>query len=76
MIREDEIFDSLISIVRISYLLEATTPIVLTYEFLEWMLVPDGNQTPPIDILSNANVELFMSVRVIYLELSIYVTLG
>lgn len=76
MIRDQETFDSLIGIVRTRYLLEDTTPVALTYQFPNWMLVPCGERTPPENILSDADVLQFMSVRIGYPELTIFVTVG
>lgn len=76
MLRENETFESLMTIARTQYLLEATTPVVLTYQFPHCMLAPNGMFPAPIDILSTSDVFLFMEVRLCYPKLTIYVTVG
>lgn len=76
MVQENETFESLVLIVKTRYLLPVETAMVLTFQFPKWMLVPEGNRTPPIDIATNSDVEFFMSIRAEYAELSICVTVG
>lgn len=76
MVSENETFESLITIVRTRYLLEATTPVVLTYQFSDSMLAPNGMFPGSVDIMSTSYVFFFMGVRICYPELAIYVTVG
>ncbi|KAL0716627.1 hypothetical protein Bca4012_065949 [Brassica carinata] len=76
LVRSLENFESLEQIVRSLYNLRITTPTTMTYRLPEWMLVPDGNRTPPTTILRTPDVDVMMAVRVLFAELTLCVTLG
>ncbi|KAF3526268.1 hypothetical protein F2Q69_00048898 [Brassica cretica] len=61
IVRTSETFDSLERIVRSLYNLAIETPISMTYRLPEWMLIPDGNNTPPITILETPDVQVMMA---------------
>ena len=63
IVRTSETFDSLERIVRSLYNLAIETPISMTYRLPEWMLIPNGNNTPPITILETPDVQVMMAVR-------------
>ncbi|KAL0759195.1 hypothetical protein Bca101_075345 [Brassica carinata] len=71
-----ENFDSLERIVRSLYNLAIGTPISMTYRLPEWMLIPDGNKTPPITILQTPDVQVMMAVRAWFADLTLCVTIG
>ncbi|KAJ4876226.1 Uncharacterized protein Rs2_41244 [Raphanus sativus] len=48
----------------------------MTYRLPEWMLVPDGNKTPPITIQETPDVEVMMAVRAWFADLTLSVTIG
>ncbi|CAN6872926.1 unnamed protein product [Brassica oleracea] len=41
-----------------------------------WMLIPDGNKTPPITILQTPDVQVMMAVRAWFADLALFVTIG
>ncbi|KAL0722706.1 hypothetical protein Bca4012_037305 [Brassica carinata] len=43
----------------------------MTYRLPEWMLIPDGNKTPPITVLETPDVEVMMAVRAWFAELTL-----
>ncbi|WZZ66056.1 hypothetical protein YC2023_077426 [Brassica napus] len=61
IVRTSETFDSLERIVRSLYNLAIKTPISMTYRLPEWMLIPNGNNTPPITILETPDVQVMMA---------------
>ncbi|CAN6906453.1 unnamed protein product [Brassica oleracea] len=71
-----ENFDSLERIIRSLYNLSIGTPILMTYRLPEWMLIPDGNKTPPITILQTPDVQVMMAVRAWFADLTLCVTIG
>lgn len=48
LVRENETYEDLTNMVRARLMLNQTTPLVLTYQLPQWMLVPEGNRTPPL----------------------------
>ncbi|KAF3598308.1 hypothetical protein F2Q69_00037689 [Brassica cretica] len=52
------------------------TPVALTYQLLNWMLVPDGSKVPPITLFNDKDVEIMTSVRDYMSEAVLYVTSG
>ncbi|KAH0926238.1 hypothetical protein HID58_018494 [Brassica napus] len=62
--------------IRITTNLGILMPVVLTYQLLEWMLLPDGPQTPPTTLLCDKDVETMTSVRDYMTEAFLYVTSG
>ena len=47
LVRENETYEDLTNMVRARLMLNQTTPLVLTYQLPQWMLVPEGNNPPP-----------------------------
>ncbi|VVB04361.1 unnamed protein product [Arabis nemorensis] len=76
MVRKNETFTSLMGVVRTRYLLVETTPIVLTYQCADWMLVPDERKTPLVNILTDSDGLYYMAARNTYPQLPIYATVG
>ncbi|KAJ4889225.1 hypothetical protein Rs2_28973 [Raphanus sativus] len=76
IIRWSENFEFLEKIVRSLYNLTVETPLTMTYRLPEWMLIPDGNKTPSINILANPDVEVMIGVRAWFPELTLCVTFG
>ncbi|CAN6924700.1 unnamed protein product [Brassica oleracea] len=76
IVRTSENFDSLERIVRSLYNLAIETPISMTCRLPEWMLIPDGNKTPPITILKTPDVQVMMAVRAWFADLTLCVTIG
>ncbi|KAH0873740.1 hypothetical protein HID58_071102, partial [Brassica napus] len=72
IVRTSETFDSLERIVRSLYNLAIKTPISMTYRLPEWMLIPNGNNTPPITILETPDVQVMMA----FADLTLCVTIG
>ncbi|KAF2531068.1 hypothetical protein F2Q70_00031050 [Brassica cretica] len=52
------------------------TPVALTYQLPDWMLVPDGTKTLPITLSCDKDVEILTSVRDYMSEAVLYVTSG
>ncbi|CAN7099710.1 unnamed protein product [Brassica rapa subsp. narinosa] len=48
----------------------------MTYRLPEWMLIPDGNKTPPITILETPDIQFMMAVRAWFADLTLCVTIG
>ena len=48
LVRENETYEDLTNMVRARLMLNQTTPLVLTYQLPQWMLVPEGNNPPPL----------------------------
>ncbi|KAL0827500.1 hypothetical protein Bca101_051178 [Brassica carinata] len=48
----------------------------MTYRLPEWMLIPDGNNTPPITILETPDVQVMMAVRAWFADLTLCITIG
>ncbi|CAF1963276.1 unnamed protein product [Brassica napus] len=76
IVRTSETFDSLERMVRSLYNLAIETPISMTYRLPEWMLIPDGNNTPPNTILETPDVQVMMAVRAWFADLTLCVTIG
>ncbi|KAL0655905.1 hypothetical protein Bca4012_076489 [Brassica carinata] len=76
IVRTSETFDSLERIVRSLYNLAIETPISMTYRLPEWMLIPDGNNTPPITILETPDVQVMIALRAWFADLTLCVTIG
>lgn len=55
-------------------LLLPTEPLLLTYEFSNWIKEPGDYTTLPVEIKQDGDIELFMSVRSDCVWLEIYVT--
>ncbi|KAF3484949.1 hypothetical protein F2Q69_00053781 [Brassica cretica] len=52
------------------------TPVALTYQLPDWMLLPEGPRTPPITLSADKDVETMLSVREYMTEPVMYVTSG
>ncbi|CAN6931194.1 unnamed protein product [Brassica oleracea] len=74
--KENESYEELVAMVRGKYPIHHTEPVALTYDFPEWMKVPEDYTTPPVDILDDKDVELFMAVRMDFANLTLCVTYG
>ncbi|KAL0733147.1 hypothetical protein Bca4012_009357 [Brassica carinata] len=66
--------------VRTKYHLDETLlpsdPVLLTYEFPDLSRDPTSYMSPPVEMKEGGDVELFMSVRIEYAWLELYVTFG
>ncbi|KAF2594769.1 hypothetical protein F2Q70_00042765 [Brassica cretica] len=62
------------SLIRIRLNLGILTPVALTYQLPEWMLIPDGPQMPPITLSCDKVVEIMTNVRDYLNEAVLYVT--
>ncbi|KAG5406969.1 hypothetical protein IGI04_013088 [Brassica rapa subsp. trilocularis] len=76
VLKENETYEELVAMVRGKYQIHHTEPVALTYDFPEWMKVPGDYTTPPVDILDDKDVELFMAVRMDFANLMLCVTYG
>ncbi|KAG5401388.1 hypothetical protein IGI04_015995 [Brassica rapa subsp. trilocularis] len=76
IINNNETFDGLVELIRIRLNLGILTPVALTYQLPEWMIVPDGPKTPPITLSCDKDVEILTSVRDYMSEAVLYVTSG
>ncbi|KAH0869732.1 hypothetical protein HID58_076754 [Brassica napus] len=76
VLRENETYGGLVARVRGKYRVLPSEPVALTYDFPEWMKVPGDYTTPPVDILEDKDVELFMAVRMDYVNLTLCVAYG
>ena len=76
IINNNQSFDGLIELMRIRLNLGILTPVALTYQLPDWMLVPDGPRTPPITLSCDKDVEILASVRDYMSEAMLYVTSG
>ncbi|KAL0704599.1 hypothetical protein Bca4012_071024 [Brassica carinata] len=76
IINRTDSFEGLIERIRITLNLGILTPVVLTYQLPEWMLLPDGPRTPPTTLLGDKDVETMTSVSDYMTEVFLYVTSG
>lgn len=80
VVRENETYASLLGMVRTKYHLDETLlpsdPVLLTYEFPDLSRDPTSYMSPPVEMKEGGDVELFMSVRIEYAWLELYVTFG
>lgn len=76
IINRTDSLEGLIERIRITLNLGILTPVVLTYQLPEWMLLPDGPRTPPTTLLSDKDVETMSSVSEYMTEAFLYVTSG
>lgn len=78
VVRENEIYSALLGMVRAKYKLDQhlhpTDPVVLTYEFPHTVTESGENTSPPIEITSDEDVEVFMYVRIDHVFLELYVS--
>ncbi|KFK29689.1 hypothetical protein AALP_AA7G165900 [Arabis alpina] len=75
-VRNDEIFESLVGIVKNHSLIDAPTPLRLTYRKPELFAYHVDNGGPPCDIKSDAEVALFMTNHFNYPPLTLCVVVG
>ncbi|KAG2321673.1 hypothetical protein Bca52824_014886 [Brassica carinata] len=73
VVKENETYEALVSMVKDKYRVSPSEPVALTFDFLEWMKVPGDFTTPPVDILEHQDVELFMAVRMDFASLTLCV---
>ncbi|CAN6893806.1 unnamed protein product [Brassica oleracea] len=76
IINKTESIDGLVEMIRITLNLGILNPVVLTYQLPTWMLVPDGQTTPPITLVNNKDVEIMASVFDYMADAVLYVTSG
>ncbi|XP_013607536.1 PREDICTED: uncharacterized protein LOC106314149 [Brassica oleracea var. oleracea] len=76
VLRENETYGDLVAMVRGKYRVLLSEHVALTNDFPEWMKVPGDYTTPPVDILEDKDVELFMAVRMDYVNLTLCVAYG
>lgn len=80
VVKENETYASLLGMVRTKYhlhdLLPASDTVLLTYEFPDLTRDPTSFTSPPVEIKEDGDVELFMSVRIEYAWLELYVSFG
>lgn len=62
--------------IRITLNLGILTPVALTYQLPEWMLMPDVSTTPPITLHANKDIEILASVAEYMTDPVLYVTSG
>ncbi|KAF3610134.1 hypothetical protein DY000_02049512 [Brassica cretica] len=76
VLKENETYEELVTMVRGKYPIHHSEPVAMTYDFPEWMKVPGDYSTPPVDIVEDTDVELFMAVRTDFANLTLCVTYG
>lgn len=80
VVRENETYGSVLGMVRTKYHLDEvplpSDTVLLTYEFPDLSRDPTSYTSPPVEIKEDGDVELFMSVRIDYAWLELYVTFG
>ncbi|XP_013695998.2 uncharacterized protein LOC106400140 [Brassica napus] len=76
IINKTDTFDGLVELIRIRLNLGILTPVALTYQLPNWMLVPDCSKVPPITLCNDKDVETMISARDYMSEPVLYVTSG
>ncbi|KAJ4887021.1 DBD_Tnp_Mut domain-containing protein [Raphanus sativus] len=76
VLKENESYESLVSMVREKYQVFPGEPVVLTFDFPDWMKVPGDFTKPPLEILEDQDVALFMAVRMEFASLVLCVVYG
>ncbi|KAG2239118.1 hypothetical protein Bca52824_089978 [Brassica carinata] len=76
IINRTDSFEGLVERTRITLNLGILTPVVLTYQLPDWMLLPDAAATPPTTLLTDKDVETMTSVREYMSEAYLFVTSG
>ncbi|CAH8354476.1 unnamed protein product [Eruca vesicaria subsp. sativa] len=76
VLRENETYNDLVEMVRGKYHVLPSEVVALTYDFPDWRKIPGDYTTPPVDILEDGDVELFMAVRMDFVNLAICVAYG
>ncbi|CDY31762.1 BnaA04g16980D [Brassica napus] len=69
-------FEAVDQLVRRRYSLGPRTPVVVSYRLPSWLLVPQGNKTPPLTINDTAQLSMVLNVRTWLDELALLVTIG
>ncbi|CAH8357158.1 unnamed protein product [Eruca vesicaria subsp. sativa] len=62
MVRENESFEDLMTLVRVRLELSVDTPVELIYQFLEWIMLPNAPRSAPANVLEKRDVEVMMSI--------------
>ncbi|CAN7050710.1 unnamed protein product [Brassica rapa subsp. trilocularis] len=76
LIKPEDSYEGLVEMIRIRLTLGVLTPVALTYQLPDWMLLPEGSRTPPITLSADKDVETMLSVREYMTEPVMYVTSG
>ncbi|KAL0716102.1 hypothetical protein Bca4012_065424 [Brassica carinata] len=76
IINRTDSFEGLVERTRITLNLGILTPVVLTYQLPDWMLLPDAAANPPTTLLTDKDVETMTSVREYMSEAYLFVTSG
>lgn len=74
LINPNDPFDGLVEMIRIRLGLGVLTPVALTYQLPDWMLLPEGPRTPPVTLNNERDVETMLSVREYMTQPVMYVT--
>ncbi|KAG5375432.1 hypothetical protein IGI04_040028, partial [Brassica rapa subsp. trilocularis] len=76
VINKNASLEGLLELIRIRLDLGILTPVALTYQLPDWMNLPEGAKTPPINLLSDKDVEIMTSVEDYMAEAVPFVTSG
>ncbi|XP_022559956.2 uncharacterized protein LOC111206832 [Brassica napus] len=76
LVKPNESFEDLETIIRDRYKLKPETPLAMTYHPPEWMLEPDGTRRPPITVSTTSEVEAMMHLRSWFTDLKICISSG
>ncbi|CAG7901560.1 unnamed protein product [Brassica rapa] len=76
VINKNESLEGLLELIRIRLDLGILTPVALTYQLPDWMNLPGGAKTPPINLLTDKDVEIMTSVEDYMAEAVLFVTSG
>ncbi|KAH0917888.1 hypothetical protein HID58_025548, partial [Brassica napus] len=74
VINKNESLEGLLELIRIRLDLGILTPVALTYQLPDWMNLPGGAKTPPINLLTDKDVEIMTSVEDYMAEAVLFVT--
>lgn len=74
LIKPEDSYEGLVEMIRIRLNLGVLTPVALTYQLPDWMLLPEGPRAPPITLSADKDVETMLSVREYMTEPVMYVT--
>ncbi|WZZ89128.1 hypothetical protein YC2023_117707 [Brassica napus] len=61
LIHPHDSFEGLVEMIRIRLDLGVLTPVALTYQLPEWMLLPEGPKTPPVTLSTDRDIEVMLS---------------
>ncbi|KAF3590215.1 hypothetical protein DY000_02023430 [Brassica cretica] len=76
VVKENETYDALVEMVRGKFRVFPSEPVLLTYDFPDLMKIPRAYTTPPVELIEDGDVELFMAVRMDFVNLALCVTYG